>query len=343
MNMSSNQQIVLAARPDGELQTADLRLESLAVPIPGEGQLLLETIYLSIDPYMRWWMRAEKSYNDPIEINQVIVGATVSRVRQSQHPDWHIGDWVLAFSGWTRFALSDGSGLRRLDPDAAPPSTALGVLGMTGFTAYAGLRNIGKPQPGETVVVAAASGAVGSMVGQIARLRGARTVGITTGAHKLSYAKDELCFDAVVDYNEPAFAEQLAKACPDGIDVYFESVGGKIWDAVLPLLNTYARVPVCGVISQYEKASDNHDVTDRLPNTMAQIMGKSLTLRGFIQTEYAEAQMVDFLQEAGSWIAEGKLSYREQITHGLHTAPQALIDQLKGRNFGKTIVQVGEP
>jgi len=343
MTRSSNQQVVLAARPDGELKLTDLRLEDVATPTPAAGEVLLETVYLSIDPYMRWWMRAEKSYNDPIEIDQVIVGATVARVRESRHPDWQVGDWVLAFSGWTRFAMSDGSGLRRLDPALAPPSTALGVLGMTGFTAYAGLRNIGKPKPGETVVVAAASGAVGSMVGQIARLRGARAVGITTGAHKLAYLKEELHFDAVADYNAPDFAERLAKACPGGIDVYFESVGGKIWDAVLPLLNTYARVPVCGVISQYEKPSGAQEHQDRLAHTMAQIMGKSLTLRGFIQTEYAERQMGDFLQEAGQWIADGQLKYREQITQGLETAPQALIDQLKGRNFGKTIVQVSEP
>ena len=343
MTQSSNQQVVLASRPDGDLKPTDLRLEDVAVPIPGDREVLLETIYLSIDPYMRWWMRAEKSYNDPIEIDQVIVGATASRVRESRHPDWQVGDWVLAFSGWTRFAISDGSGLRRLDPDVAPPSTALGVLGMTGFTAYAGLRNIGKPQPGETVVVAAASGAVGSMVGQIARLRGARTVGITTGVQKLAYVKDELHFDAVVDHNALDFAEQLANACPNGIDVYFESVGGKVWDAVLPLLNTYARVPVCGVISQYEKPAGAQENIDRLSNTMAQIMSKSLTVHGFIQTEFVEGQMADFLEEAGQWIADGKLVYREHVTQGLQTAPQALIDQLKGRNFGKTVVQVGQP
>ena len=342
MTQLLNQQVVLAARPDGDLKPADLRLEEVAVPTPRDGEVLLETIYLSIDPYMRWWMRTEKSYHVPIEIDQVIVGATVSRVRESRHPDWEVGEWVLAFSGWKRFAISDGSSLRRLDPESAPPSTALGVLGMTGFTAYAGLRNIGKPQPGETVVVAAASGPVGSMVGKIARLRGARTVGITTGAQKLAYVKDELHFDAVVDHNAQDFAEQLAKACPNGIDVYFENVGGKVWDAVLPLLNTYARVPVCGVISQYEKASGAQENIDRLSNTMAQIMGKSLTLRGFIQTEYAEEQLADFLEEAGQWIADGKLIYREHISQGLHTAPQALIDQLKGRNFGKTIVQVSE-
>lgn len=343
MNETSNQQVVLAVRPQGDLKASDLRLEACAMPVPGERELLLETIYLSIDPYMRWWMRAEKSYNDPIEIGQVIVGATVSRVRQSRHPDWQVGDWVLAYSGWRRFAVSDTSGLRRLDPNLAPPATALGVLGMPGFTAYAGLRNIGQPRPGETVVVAAASGAVGSMVGQIARLRGARAVGITTGAHKLSYVKQELHFDAVADYNAPDFVEQLEKSCPDGIDVYFENVGGKIWDAVLPLLNTHARVPVCGIIAHYQRPSAEHASIDRLPNTMAQIMGKSLTLRGFIQTEYADTQMGDFLNEAGQWLANGQLAYREHLTHGLQSAPQALVDLLQGRNFGKTLVKVAEP
>ena len=338
-----NQQVVLAARPDGDLQPTDLRLEEVAVPVPGDREILLETVFLSIDPYMRWWMKAEKSYNDPIGIGQVIVGGTVSRVRQSRHPDWREGEWVLGFSGWRRFAVSDGSGLRRVDPDIAPPSTALGVLGMTGFTAYAGLRNIGRPKPGETVVVAAASGAVGSAVGQIARIRGARAVGITTGSEKLAYVKDELGFDAVVDHQALDFADQLAKACPDGIDVYFESVGGRVWDTVLPLLNRYARVPVCGLISQYEARSDGFVGPDRLPNTMAQIMGKSLTLRGFIQTEFADEQLPDFLREAGQWITEGKLRHREHILQGLDKAPEALIALLKGQNFGKMLVQVGEP
>lgn len=343
MSRIQNQQIVLASRPDGDLRPTDLRLEEVETTVPGDREVLLETIFLSIDPYMRFWMRLEKSYYDPIKIGQVMVGATVSRVRQSRHPDWREGDWALGFSGWRRFAVSDGSGLRRIDPDVAPPSTALGVLGMTGFTAYAGLRNIGKPKPGETVVVAAASGAVGSVVGQIARLRGARAVGVTTGLEKLAYVKDELGFDAVVDHKAPDFAEQLAKAVPEGIDVYFENVGGPVWDAVLPLLNTYARVPVCGLISQYEIHSSERNSADRLSNTMTQIMGKSLTLRGFIQTEFADEQLSEFLAEAGQWVAEGKLRYREHILQGLETAPDALIGVLKGQNFGKMLVQIGEP
>lgn len=343
MSAIQNQQIVLAARPEADLQLTDFRLEEVDVPVPGAGEVLLETIYLSIDPYMRWWIRGEKSYNDPIEIGQVMVGGTVSRVRQSRHPEWPVGTWVSAFSGWRHFAVSDGSDLRRIDPDIAPPSTALGVLGMTGFTAYAGLRNIGRPQAGETVVVAGASGAVGSAVGQIARIHGARAVGITTGAEKLAYVKNELGFDAVADYKAPDFAEQLAKASPNGIDVYFENVGGKVWDTVLPLLNMFARVPVCGLISQYNAPAGAIGGEDRLPNAMAQIMGKSLTLRGFIQTEFAETQMDDFLRDAGQWIAAGKLRYREHVVHGLEAAPQALIGLLKGQNFGKTLVQIGEP
>lgn len=334
-----NEQVVLAAVPKGELKASDLRWRQAAMPVPDDGEVLLETVYLSIDPYMRWWMRREKSYHDPIPVGAVMIGATVSRVRRSRHPAWAEGDWVLGWTGWQRFGLSDGTGLRRLDPEAAPPSIALGVLGMTGFTAYAGLRNIGKPKLGETVVVSAASGAVGSSVGQIARIHGARVVGLTTGTEKLAYVRDELGFDAVVDYRAPDFAEQLARAAPNGIDVYWENVGGSIWDAVLPLLNTYARVPVCGLIAQYEDSSGGYSGGDRLAGTMAEIMGRSLTIRGFIQTEYATAQMDDFLREAGAWVSEGRLRHREHIVHGLENAPEALITQLKGHNFGKVLVK----
>ena len=342
MAIWTNQQVVLDSTPHGELRRSDFRLEEIAVPVPGEGEILLETIYLSVDPYMRFWMRPEKSYNDQIKPGDLMVGATVSRVRRSRHQEWQEGEWVLAFSGWRRFALSDGKGLRRLNPDAAPPSTALGVLGMTGFTAYAGLRNIGRPQAGETVVVAAASGAVGSVVGQIARLRGARAVGITTGERKLAYVKDELGFDAVVDHQAPDFAERLAQSLPKGTDVYFENVGGKIWNAVFPLLNTHARIPVVGLISQYESRSGETERSDRLPNMMAQIMGKSLTLRGFIQTEFAADQMPDFLSEATEWLATGQLRYRKHFVDGLEDAPDALIALMQGSNLGKMVVRVAE-
>ena len=342
MSNEHNRRIVLATSPDGGLKPSDFRLETAPTPVPGEGELLLETIFLSIDPYMRFWMRPEKSYNEPIRPGDLIVGATVSRVRLSRNPDWREGEWVLAFSGWQHFAISDGRGLRRIDPAIAPPSTAVGILGMTGFTAYAGLRNIGRPKPGETVVVAAASGAVGSAVGQISRIQGARAVGITTGAQKLTYVKDELGFDAVVDYKAPDFEARLAEAVPNGIDVYFELVGGPIWEAVLPLLNTYARVPVVGLIADYEARAGERAGTDRLANTMGQIMGKSLTLRGFIQTEFADEQLGDFLRDAGTWFADGRLQHREHIVDGLANAPEALMTQLKGGNFGKMLVRVGD-
>lgn len=233
-----NRRIVLASRPAGRPKPSNFRVEDAAVPEPCDGQVLLQTIYLSLDPYMRGRMSDAKSYADPIEIGGVMVGATVAKVSQSRHPHWKEGDIVVAYSGWQSHAVSDGSDLRRIDPAVAPISTGLGVLGMTGFTAYAGLRNIAHPGPGETVVVAAAGGAVGSVVGQIAKIEGARAVGIAGGPDKCAFVKHEFGFDAVVDHRDPDFPQRLADACPDGIDVYFENVGGHVWDAVLPLLIT---------------------------------------------------------------------------------------------------------
>lgn len=340
MNHTENTRIVLAARPDGRPKISDFRLEHSPVPVPADGEVLLENLYLSLDPYMRWRMSAAKSYAEPVGIDEVMVGGTVARIRQSRHSDWHEGDTVLAYAGWQRFALSNGQDLRRLDPSIAHPTTALGVLGMPGFTAYAGLLNIGKPKPGDTVVVAAASGAVGSVVGQIARLQGARAVGIAGGADKCAFVKDELGFDAVIDHRAPDFAEQLAKACPDGIDVYFENVAGPVWDAVRPLLNDFARIPVCGLIAHYNDGAIQHAQADRLPATMHDILAKSLTVRGFIQTEFVDQQQDRFLQEAAQWIAEGTLKFREDIIDGLAQAPEAFIGLLEGRNFGKLIVRL---
>jgi NADPH-dependent curcumin reductase CurA len=336
-----NQRIVLAARPEGRPRAGDFRTETVDLTAPSEGEVLLETLFLSPDPYLRGLMSEDRPYAKRIGIGEVLIGGTVARVRQSRHPDWKEGDTVLSHSGWQRFAVSDGTGLRRIDPQIAPPSTALGVLGMPGFTAYAGLRNIGQPKPGETVVVAAASGAVGSVVGQIARIRGARAVGITTGCDKLAYVRDELGFDAVIDHKAPDFAEALARACPDGIDVYFENVGGHLWDAVLPLLNTFARIPLCGLIAQYNGPQASVG-TDRLPGTLHELLYRSVTLRGFIQTEFAEAQQPDFLREAAQWIAEGRLRWKEDVVQGLEKAPDAFIGLLQGGNFGKLIVRLGE-
>ena len=342
MANTENQRIVLASRPDGRPKPSDFRMERAPIPGPKDGEILLETLYLSLDPYMRGRMSNAKSYAEPVGIGEVMVGGTVARVKHSRHPDWQEGDIVLSGSGWQSFAVSDGSGLRRLDPTVAPPSTALGVLGMPGFTAYAGLLTVGRPKQGETVVVAAASGAVGSVVGQIARIKGARAVGIAGGADKCAFVAEELGFDAAVDHRAPNFAEKLVEACPDGIDVYFENVGGPVWDAVLPLLNNFARVPVCGLIAHYNDGSKAGEGADRLPGAMRAILTKSLTVRGFIMTEFVGQQQPDFLREASQWIAEGKLRWREDVVNGLEQAPDAFIGLLEGRNFGKLIVKVGE-
>jgi NADPH-dependent curcumin reductase CurA len=302
------------------------------MPKPRDGQVLLETIYLSLDPYMRGRMSEAKSYADPIEIGGVMVGAAVGRVKKSRHPDWKEGEIVVAYSGWQSHAISDGSELRRIDPAVAPISTGLGVLGMTGFTAYAGLRNIGHPKPGETVVVAAASGAVGSVVGQIAKIGGARAVGIAGGADKCAFVKNELGFDAVVDHRAPDFARQLADACPDGIDVYFENVGGQVWDAVLPLLNDFARGPLCGMIAHYNDDALAKPSVDRMPASMKVIQQRSITVRGFMNVEFAEQQPA-FLKEAAGWIADGRLKWREDVVDGLENAPAAFIGLLRRLQF----------
>ncbi|MBZ9721676.1 NADP-dependent oxidoreductase [Mesorhizobium sp. AD1-1] len=339
MSIQSNTRIVLAARPQGRPKPDDFRIETVDVVQPGEGELLLQILYLSLDPYMRGRMNATKSYARPVDVDGVMEGGTVARVVISRHPEFTEGDIVLSHSGWQSFALSDGVGLRKLDPAAAPITTALGVLGMPGFTAYAGLLTIGQPKPGETVVVAAASGAVGSAVGQIARIKGARAVGIAGGADKCAFVRDELGFDAVVDHRADDFAEQLKAACPGGIDIYFENVGGPVWDAVFPLLNEFARVPVCGLIAQYNVIADAG--VDRLPVLMQQVLHRSLTIRGFIQREFVD-QRPAFYREMAEWISSGRVRYREDIVDGIENAPQAFLGLLDSKNFGKLIVRIAE-
>jgi NADPH-dependent curcumin reductase len=345
MTATPARQIVLAARPQGKPQLTDFRLEETEIPTPGPRQLLLAVSYLSLDPYMRGRMDDRKSYAKPLQIGDVMTGESVARVVTSNHPGYTEGDIVAAVTGWRTHALSDGIGLygtplRTLDPAIAPVTTALGVLGMPGFTAYGGLRVIGKPQPGETVVVAAASGPVGSLVGQLAKLAGARAVGIAGGPEKCALVKDMLRFDAAVDHRAADFPAQLAVVCPEGVDVYFENVGGAVWQAVLPLLNTSARVPVSGLIAQYNGVGPS-DGTDRLPATMREILSKSLTLRGFINSEFAGQYYGEFQRDVGAALADGRIRYREDIVDGLEKAPEAFIGMLDGRNFGKLIVRVG--
>ncbi|GAB3511189.1 NADP-dependent oxidoreductase [Pseudoxanthomonas daejeonensis] len=340
--MTTNTRIVLASRPTGEPQPANFRLEQATIPVTGPGQVLLRNLYLSLDPYMRGRMNAGRSYVPPIAIDGVMDGGTVSQVVESQHPDWHAGDLVLAHGGWQTHALVEGSQLRRrLDPATAPLTTALGVYGMPGFTAYAGLREIGKPQPGETVVVAAAAGPVGATVGQIARLQGARVVGIAGGPDKVAWLRDELGFDAAIDHRAPDFAEQLRAAAPGGIDVYFENVGGKVFDAVLPLLNDFARVPVCGVVAHYN-ATALPEGPDRVPWLLTLVLQRRITLRGFIQSDFMHLYP-EFVREMGAWLRDGRMRYREDFVDGLENAPQGLIGMLRGDNFGKRIVRIAAP
>ena len=336
----NNRRIVLAARPHGAPTPQDFRLEETPLPTPADGQVLLRTMYLSLDPYMRGRMSDRPSYAPPLELGEVMVGGTVSRVIASRHPKFREGDVVSANAGWQDYTLSDGQDLMPLG-DTAHPSYALSVLGMPGFTAYHGLLNIGEPKPGETVVVASASGAVGAVVGQIAKLKGARAVGIAGGTDKCRYVVEELGFDVCLDRHDPQFAQQLAAACPDGIDVYFENVGGAVFDAVLPLLNIGARVPVCGVIAHYnDKALPPGP--NRLPLLMSTLLSKRIRAQGFIILDHYAEGFAPFYRDMSAWVAAGKVRLREDIIDGLENAPAALIGLLEGKNFGKVVVRVGD-
>ncbi len=337
----NNQRIVLDSRPVGAPIAENFRLESSVVSAPIDGQVLLHTLYLSLDPYMRGRMNAGPSYARSIGLNEVMEGGTVSFVVASKHPGFHEGDLVLGSTGWQQYTLSDGSGLTLLefDHDRIHPSYALGVLGMPGFTAYTGLLMIGQPKTKETVVVAAASGAVGSVVGQIAKLKGCHVVGIAGGADKCEYVVDALGFDACIDHNAFAFATQLASTCANGIDVYYENVGGKIFDAVLPLLNVGARVPVCGLIAHYNETTPSSE-PNRLPLLMRTILTKRIKMQGFIISDHYGIEFTKFSQDMHSWLASGQVKPVVDLVEGLENAPQAFIGLLSGKNFGKVVVRV---
>jgi len=337
---NANRRVVLNSRPIGAPVPDNFRFEELPVPVPSAGQLLLRTIYLSLDPYMRLRMSDMPSYTAPVAIGEVMVGGTVSRVEISNHPGFSAGDLVVSYSGWQDYAVSDGSDLFKLAADFPRPSYALGVLGMPGFTAYMGLLDIGRPKAGETVVVAAATGAVGSVVGQIAKLKGSRVVGIAGGAEKCRFAL-ELGFDACIDHRSAELPQQLAAACPKGIDVYFESVGGAVFNAVWPLLNSCARVPVCGLIAHYN-ATSLPSGPDRVPLLMATLLTRRIKMQGFIINEDYGHRFAEFLENMMPWVKEGKIKYREDLVDGLENAPQAFIGLLEGKNFGKLIVQVAK-
>ncbi|KWA43294.1 hypothetical protein WL27_10345 [Burkholderia multivorans] len=336
----ANRRIVLNSRPVGAPTANDFRLETGDVPTPGAGQVLLRTVWLSLDPYMRGRMSDAPSYAPPVQLGDVMVGGTISRVVASNLPAFREGDLVVAAGGWQDYALSDGSDLIPLGRDFPHPSRALGVLGMPGFTAYTGLLTIGEPKAGETVVVAAASGAVGAVVGQIAKLKGCRVIGVAGGADKCAYVTGTLGFDACIDHRDPAFASQLKAACPNGIDVYFENVGGAVFDAVWPLLNNHARVPVCGLIAHYNDTALPAG-PDRLPKLMTTILSKRIRMQGFIILDYYATGYAPFLKDMSEWVAQGSVKVLEDLIPDLTDAPAALIGLLAGKNFGKVVVRVG--
>lgn len=338
---TQNRQFVLAERPKGEPTDNTLRLETTAVPTPGKGQMLLRNEYLSLDPYMRGRMSSAPSYAPPVEIGEVMVGGTVAQVVSSDVQGYEAGDWVVAFGGWQDYTLSDGTGVINMGKTPQNPSWALGVLGMPGLTAWAGLTQIGQPKEGETLVVAGASGPVGATVGQIGKILGLRVVGIAGGSEKCQHVVDTLGFDACIDYKADSFADDLAKAVPDGIDIYFENVGGAVFDAVMPLLNPSARIPLCGLISQYN-ATALPEGPDRMNYLMGQLLRKRITMRGFIVFDDFGHLYPEFAKQMTGWVQEGKVKYREEMIEGLEQAPAAFVGLLRGEAFGKRVIHLAD-
>ncbi|WP_343464725.1 NADP-dependent oxidoreductase [Pantoea sp.] len=337
----TNKAWLLASRPKGEPVNENFRLVEQPIPEVKDGEMLLRTVYLSLDPYMRGRMDDSKSYAAPAELDKPMVGGTVCQVEASKHPDFKTGDWVLSASGWQSYALSDGKEVSKLG-NLAHPSWALGILGMPGFTAYMGLMDIGQPKEGETLVVAAATGPVGATVGQLGKLHGCRVVGVAGGEEKCRYAIEKLGFSACLDHHREDFAEQLAAACPDGIDIYYENVGGKVFDAVFPLLNTAARVPICGLVSSYNSGDSLPEGPDRTPWLLGGLLKRRIRMQGFIIFQDYGDRYPEFLKAMTPLVEQEKIHYREHMIDGLENAPQAFFDMLKGKNFGKTVVKVSD-
>jgi NADPH-dependent curcumin reductase CurA len=330
-----NRQITLAARPTGLPKESDFCLVESAILVPGPGEVLTRTLYLSIDPYMRGRMNDAKSYAAPVAVGGVMVGGTVGRVEQSNDPGFKPGDIVAGNAGWQDYAVAKGKELRKLDPSAAPVTTALSVLGHIGLTAYFGLIDVCHPNAGETVVVSGAAGAVGSVVGQIAKILGCRVIGIAGTDEKIKYLVDELGFDGAFNYQTtPDYGARLKELCPDGVDVYFDNVGGTITDAVLHHLNLHARVSVCGQISQY-----NAEKPEMGPRLLSLLIVYRAKMEGFLITDYIP-RFAEGHRQLAAWFAEGKLKYEETIEEGLENAPRAFIGMLQGRNLGKQLVKV---
>ena len=338
--MTVSTAVVLAARPHGQPELTDFRMESRELPEPAAGEVVLRTVYLSLDPYMRGRMNETKSYATPVALGGVMEGGTVSEVVESRTAALTPGDLVLSRHGWQTHAVVGADDLRPLASGGAPLSAHLGILGMPGFAAYIGVEEIGRPRAGETFVVAAATGAVGSAAGQFAKIRGARVVGIAGGSRKVEWMRETLDFDVALDHRSPTFADDLRDAVPDGIDVYFENVGGRVWDAVFPHLNDFARVPVCGLVSQYNLTGTSPG-PDRLPDLMSAINVKRMMFRGFTQRDFAATHAEPFHRDVTRWWSEGRLAYLEDVVDGLENAPAAFLGMLRGENFGKLVVRVG--
>jgi NADPH:quinone reductase len=332
-----NRQITLASRPVGYPKVSDFHLVYSPVPSPTAGEVMVRSVYLSLDPYMRGRMNDAESYARPVALGEVMPGGAVAFVQESAHPEYRSGDAVEGMLGWQEYAVAPGRELRKIDPSSAPISTALGVLGMPGLTAFFGLLDICDPQPGETVVVSGAAGAVGTLVGQIAKIKGCRVVGVAGSDAKISWLRDELGFDAALNYKTAeGFDGKLETLCPDGIDVYFDNVGGAITDAVMRLINARARISLCGQISQYNLAEPEMG-----PRWLTQLIVKQAKLQGFLVSGYAE-RFPDGLEQLGVWLKQGKLKYREEVAQGIEAAPQAFIGMLQGKNQGKQLVQLSE-
>ncbi|HEV3142144.1 MAG TPA: NADP-dependent oxidoreductase [Vicinamibacterales bacterium] len=329
----TNRQVRLKSRPPAMPNAGNFDVVDAPMPALSNGDVLRRTIYLSLDPYMRGRMSDAPSYAAPVQIGQVMCGHTVSEVVESKNPAYRAGDIVTGYDGWQQFAASNGKDLRTLDPKAAPVATAISVLGMPGLTAYVGLMDIGQPQPGETVVVSAASGAVGSTVGQLARIKGCRAVGIAGSDEKCRYVVEELGFDASINYKMGGdLVAGLRAVCPKGIDIYFENVGGPVFEAVLRNLAKGARIPLCGLISEYNTGAQPG------PN-LRPLLAQRATMRGFIVSDHAD-RAAAFRAECAPLVRDGKIKYRHDIVDGLDSAPNALIGLFEGKNFGKLIVRV---
>jgi NADPH-dependent curcumin reductase CurA len=339
MSISSTQ-IELAARPVGDPKHSDFNIVEVKLPEIKDGEMLCRIIYQSLDPYMRGRMDDAKSYATPVAIGDVMEAGCVAEVMESKNARFKVGDIVNGRFGWRTHMISDGAGVRKINKDVAPISTSIGVLGMPGMTAYVGLLDIGEPKEGETVVVSAASGAVGAIVGQIAKIKGCRVIGVAGSKEKCDYVKNTLGFDECISHHSKDLPQQLAESCKDGIDVYFENVGGKVFEAVLPLLNSFARIPLCGLISRYSHVGDFPE-PNLLPALTRSILTNRLKIQGFIITERWN-RFPDFEKDVSNWINKGQLTYKEDFVDGLINAPEAFMGLLKGKNFGKLIVRTSE-